>query len=456
MSRHLLNLGGLTTTDLTCLVERILEILIVPIITFIIIAQSLYGVGTGLGAGLLILTAIYSLAFLLRRPSAARLNWIDWSLVVVVVCETTCYFSSTYKDNSLRNYKDILFLFLFYCFVRLNLKHQYQQVSVFLLVSLFGLYLSVAAIFLFHRQYSHLTSLGLNELTNFKRLLNFQQSTGLTIGEWITIYLVLLPFPFLLFMRFINTLPATAWFFLCPALTILFAILVTFSRGIYIATAVFFIVLYLLYRVYNATQLRVLIRFSVCTFLLLIFILGATNLIRPVLTTGSLFQTTSQSRSYEGREVVWKESLAMIKDHPLSGVGSLNFPMEYVAYKGEDSPFVGRTFNIFLQLLVEKGVIGLLAYCLLFFSFFKVSRDNIQLLPDNSFQKASAVLFMASFAAVLVRDLSYPSILTNNGVGTVLWFVFANNACSDGGSAEVHSCPLRSPDKTACSSLNHF
>jgi O-antigen ligase len=102
--------------------------------------------------------------------------------------------------------------------------------------------------------------------------------------------------------------------------------------------------------------------------------------------------------------------------------------MQYAAYKGEESAYVGRTFNIFLQLLVERGIVGLLAYCLLFFSFFKVSHDNIRLFRDDIFQKTVIVVFMASCAALIVRDLSYSSILTNKGVSVLLWFCFANNA----------------------------
>ena len=142
--------------------------------------------------------------------------------------------------------------------------------------------------------------------------------------------------------------------------------------------------------------------------------------------------------------------LGVFGDHPLLGLGSYNFPMQYVAYKEEGAAYVGRTFNIILQLLVEKGAIGLLAYCLLFFGFFKVSYENVRLRGGDSFQKAMTVVFMASGVSLLVRDLSYSSLLTNNGVSALLCFYFAVNAGAGpspedaGGAGQAQVCSAAS------------
>jgi O-antigen ligase len=403
--------------------EPLPEILIVPVVGFIIVRRCLYDTGTGVDIWFLIITLVYSVIFLFGRYGTGRMNWVDCSLFVVVASETVGYLNSTYRPNSLHDYQEILFLTLFYCLVRLHLGREYQRTGLFLLLSLFGLCLAAAVILSFYRQWAGLASLGFADPTSFRAYLNFLQPPGIPPGEWITIFLMLLPFPILLFLRFADT--ARAWALLCPAVALLLAIASTFSRGLYLATAAFFVSAALLFWLYGLAQLRRLVGFSACALLLLAVVICVTPLRGPVLTTASMFKTSSQVRSFEGRTDLWKASWGIVNDHPMFGVGGANFPMQYAAYKGEESVYVGRTFNIFLQLLVEKGLVGLLAYCLLFFSFFKVSHDNARLRPGVGFEKAASVLFMASFIALLARDMSYSSTFVNKGVSVLLWLIFA-------------------------------
>lgn len=428
MTRHSVNLGADSAATISRSAERLLEILVIPIVGFIIIGRCLFGSGTGIDIWILALSIIYAILFLLGRSSAGRLNWVDWSLLAVVFTEIISYFNSTYEVNSLHGYNEILFLFLFYCFVKLNLKLEYQQVGIFLLITLFGLYLSGTAIFSFYRQYAEISLHGFDDVTNFRQLFRAFQTESSPAGEWITLYLVLLPFPTLLFIRLAKTASVSSWLLLCPVALILIAISATFSRGIYIATIAFFVSAILLFRLYHLPALKRLACFSMFALLLLIIILFVTPLSRPALNTVSMFKTTSQVRSLEGRASLWKVSWEIVKDHPLLGVGSFNFPMQYAAYKEDDAVYVGRTFNIFLQLLVEKGAVGLIAYCLLFFSFFKVSHESLRLPGNETFQKTVTAVFMATCIALLVRDLSYSSVLTNKGVSALLWFILAVNA----------------------------
>lgn len=405
---------------------RALEILVIPVITFIVIGRCLYGAAVDIWGVVIIATYLASL--LLRRAWAGHPNWVDWSACIVVLSETVSYARSTYSTNSLGGYEDALFLFLFYCLVRFGLQHEYQRVGICLIVALFGLFLSAAASYSFLHQLKQITALGFNDATDFKWFFNFLQAPGTAVGEWITVFLILLPFPVLLFIRYVRTAPSAAWLLLCPAVAILLTVAATFSRGLYIATAFFFVSAGLLCVKYELSSLKHLMRYTAAALTVLFLIVCLTPLRRPALTTASMFKTDSQARSLEGRASLWQDSWEIVKDYPLFGVGAFNFPMHYAAYKEEGSAYVGRTFNIFLQLLVEKGVVGLLAYGLLFFSFLKVTHDNVRLLPDGAFQKTAALLFVASFAALIVRDLTYSSIITNKGVSTLLWFMFAHNA----------------------------
>src|SRR2546423_1747610 len=105
--------------------EPLTDILILPVISFVIIRRCLYDSGAGIDIWFLIITLTYSIIFLRGRYTAVRMNWVDLSLFIVVITETICYFNSSYRSNSLQGYQDILFLFLFYCLVRLHLRHDY-------------------------------------------------------------------------------------------------------------------------------------------------------------------------------------------------------------------------------------------------------------------------------------------------------------------------------------------
>jgi O-antigen ligase len=418
-------------------VQPFWEILIVPVIGFVIISRCLYDSSTGNDIWFLISTLTYSIIFLRGRDTAVRINWVDLSLFLVVITEIICYFNSTYPPNSLKGYQDILFLFLFYSLVRFHIRHDYQRTGLFLLLSLFGLCLSAAAMFSFYRYYSLLSSVGFEDPTTFRSYFYFQQPPNVSVGEWITIFLMLLPFPVLLSIRFVDTMSARGWALLFSAVALLLTSVVTFSRGLYFAIAAYFVFTALLFWLYRLPLLGRFVRFSALAFLLLILVVLVTPLRAPVMTTASMFKTTSQVRSFEGRTAVWKASWEIVKAHPFLGIGAFNFPIQYAAYKKEDSVYVSRTLNIFLQLAAEKGVVGLLAYCLLFFSFFKVSHDNIRHVGGDNFQKAASVIFMASCFALLVRDLSYSSTFVNKGVSALLWLMFAVSARPEPSPEEV-------------------
>jgi O-antigen ligase len=140
-----------------------------------------------------------------------------------------------------------------------------------------------------------------------------------------------------------------------------------------------------------------------------------------------MFKSKSQVRSFEGRMHLWRASVDIVEQHPWTGVGTYNFPMRYAAYTEDHTAIVVSTFNYFLQILAERGALGLLAYSLLLFAFFKTSAAHIKLCKSE-LHRLTAILFVASFAAVIVRDLTYSSILINKGANAVLWLMFAASA----------------------------
>jgi putative inorganic carbon (hco3(-)) transporter len=66
--------------------------------------------------------------------------------------------------------------------------------------------------------------------------------------------------------------------------------------------------------------------------------------------------------SLQGRPLLWKQSLSLIRDYPLTGIGLGNYFMVYSTYTIlMHTPILGHSHNIFLEVWIEQGILGALA-----------------------------------------------------------------------------------------------
>jgi len=408
--------------------SKALDVLFVPLVAFLISLklQEFFNVN----AVLLAAALVYLLKdVLLGRdaPARVRLNEMDYAVLFVALVEVVGYAASTYRENSFYSLTEALFLLLFYYLVRLNLKHSYQRLALYVFISLWGVFLAAVAVYWFVPLYFRIRALGFSDLTDFRNYIYVLNPVGVSIGEWVTVLFLMLPFPVALYIGFRRS-RAARWLALAAVVAIVCTIALTFIRGAYIALAAFFVFASALFYAYGLFPLKRILLFNALVVCLSAVCLAP--LARPVTTTLSILKTTSQVRSLEGRKNIWRDSLEIIKRHPVFGVGSQNFVMQYAGYKEQrpDSAFAQRPFNYFFQILVEKGLLGLAAYGLLVICFYRVSHRKVGLLGDDTFRKSVVICLMAAYAAVIVRDLSDSSILSNRGLGALLWFSFAHNA----------------------------
>ena len=408
--------------------NRILDVLLIPLLAFILTLklQEYFNIN--------LVLIIFALVYLIRESLSERsafqlqrLNALDYSVLLVVLLELLSFSTSTYQSNSFQYLMEVCFLFLFYTLVRFNLKHEYQRVALFIFISLCATYLAGVGILALLRLQRQLWSLDFPDLIDFRNLIWFLNPVGLSIGEWVTVLFVMLPFPVVLFIKYRRS--RLAWILTMPIIVATaFTISITFNRGAYVALFAAFVIGSILFYVYRIFPLKKIFWFdAVALGLLFVCLLPWA---RPVIATLSVVKTTSQARSLEARRGIWKNSFEIVKQHPVLGIGAGNFTMHYVAYDepGGDGAFVLRPFNYFLHILIEKGVLGLLVYLMLLFSFFFVSHRKINLLKGDVYRSSVVICFMAAYAAVMVRDLSESSILANRGASIILWFMFANNA----------------------------
>jgi len=352
-----------------------------------------------------------------------KFNAIDLSVLVVLMADIASYQLSTYRPNSFYALRESVFLFLFYCVVRFGVRREPQWVALFWLISILGLILSGEAIVRFYFYSSELKSFGFTDMVSVKGRM-ILSSIELVTLKWMSIFLAFLPFPLILFLRF-DKYKRAKWLFVASALSMAYAAILSLSRGIYIAIISFVIVGTFTLSFYKILPMKRLIIFN--TLMVLVLSICLLPAAKPVISTLGMFGTVSQKRSFEGRVSFWRASLEMAKKRPLFGVGPMNFATRYVAFREaeERRGLTGNPFNLLLHILTERGAFGLVAYGFLFCSFFYVTCRRARRSPNPSFIDCVLLLFVTSIVAMLIRDMSFSSMLTNRGLSLLLWLMFA-------------------------------
>ncbi len=142
-------------------------------------------------------------------------------------------------------------------------------------------------------------------------------------------------------------------------LTIL-AILFSFSRGAYISLGVY-VVTWLLFVTPKREKLHLPI---ICVVAIVV-----TSVFLPseMKTTLQMNRTASQQQSTEGRINATQAAWDTFQEHSLLGYGNGNYTFAIDRTLNQDStlPYTSYAPNIVVQLLIEKGIIGLLLYLLL-------------------------------------------------------------------------------------------
>jgi O-antigen ligase len=157
--------------------------------------------------------------------------------------------------------------------------------------------------------------------------------------------------------------------FACCALLLVSGIFVTGSRGALLAIAV--MLLFYLHKL--GMNWRILAPLT---------LLGGALMYAPAF----LFQRLEESQTTggAGRIYIWQTGLAALKDYFLAGAGLDNFSVIYNNYAAHATRFAGLNrpaHNIFLEIAVESGAIGLLLFAFVIGSHLKYAlrRDKVSM-----------------------------------------------------------------------------
>jgi O-antigen ligase len=129
-------------------------------------------------------------------------------------------------------------------------------------------------------------------------------------------------------------------------------------------------------------------------------------------------KTVSQRRSIDSRLSKWNETIRIFRDHPVFGTGSGTYGLMSYRYNLADkSRLSPLTTNTFLQLLMEKGVVGFVAYM---GAIGAICMNALKLVRERSI---SAIIFLSAMVALLVREMTFSSMLEQHIVLSLFFLI---------------------------------
>jgi O-antigen ligase len=134
--------------------------------------------------------------------------------------------------------------------------------------------------------------------------------------------------------------------------------------------------------------------------------------------------TTHPNSSIGHRIIFTKNTLEMIKNNPLIGVGTGDFPIEYEKINLVNSPAVKSTVqphNMYLYVQAQLGIIGLVSLLWIFFTQVKIA-----LASNNLFNHNVGVALPVLFLLIMLSDTYLLGHFTSNLFILFSSFIYSN------------------------------
>ena len=397
--------------------------LIISILLILLFLTGSWLISLALPAALVV---FFILFFILKKKGLEiRLTAIDLAVLAILVIELISHARSIYPDNSLAGMEKIFFWYVLYFLFRYGFSRPVLGFLIYPVITGYGVFLGLNALITLLSTDGFLRALGWTDLSGFKSFLSFFK---LRINDWATLAICLLPFPLIAAVqnRTSKGFFYGALFAFC--LTAL-AVLISFSRGAYLSLLLFGLLVLVCILISKSGPARTWLIPGLFTGSMLFLLILPFN--RSVSSTLAMNKTSAQQRSTQGRLNILEDGLCKARIYWLTGTGVHNYPLsrDTCTVEQEDSGYSVFTNNLYLQILIEKGLPGLLVYGILFLlillSFFK----NLL----RSFTKENRLIhgfLFSGFATYAFRELFFSSFFESSQV-LVFVSLFAALASTD-------------------------
>lgn len=228
----------------------------------------------------------------------------------------------------------------------------------------------------------------LNAQGSFTSRLNTDRAFGTFLYPNTLATFLIIVFPFPVFYAFFSR-GCKRFFPSVVSLFILFAFILTFSKGGAIALLFSWLVLGIvrIRKKYKLISLTVVITLIVSV----LFLSFNNNYVAK--------KTQRLKASGKVRVEYWQAGLEMIKEEPVIGFGLGSFGRVYAKYKLPQAEETQMAHNNFLQVWMELGTVGFLIFLSIFVFYFKDASRNLRKL--SSFSPTKKTLILGGYVSVL-------------------------------------------------------
>jgi len=345
----------------------------------------------GLGGGTLSFIIFFFSRFLVVR--SWRFKFDVYPVFIVISFLLSAIFSS-YRNFSLGNFTVLLLLYITYLFLR---KEEFNREDIVRVLNYFNFGATILAFggiigYLYKGVYADTPFLGKNGIgTILATAIPLTQLSVVSRGE---VY-------HYIFFIFVTS-----------------GLVLSMSQGAWIGLALGEIFLL----IFGSKKIKK----SIGVLILFIIISPAIFSVHSLLTGNnflSFFHTRLDPHSFSKVEriYIWKSSLKIFFDHPITGTGIGTFPLVYPNYKLPEAHEVSVSFahNLPLNLLVETGILGFLS----FFAFItSLYQKGLRLYKKT--QDDFILILLASFTAYLGHQL-FDGTIWSLHIGLIFWFMGA-------------------------------
>ena len=337
----------------------------------------------------------------LKKTADFRFDIADMAIVIICITESLLTLCSQYSHNSILMLEHIMSAIVVWFFFRICLDRK-DLIRIFIFtLSCIAFFLAVLTLLAYIRHRFEFKSMGFNDMTLVRQ---YYHPLGDISNDWVAVLLCLIPLPIYSYVHLKR--PILKGFQIIILTSIITSILISFSRGAYIAFGSFCLSIIVLFYKYGRRFFRRLL--FVLTVSIGISLISVLPDSESVLTTCAIMKNTTQIRSVEGRVEKMSEAKALYKDSPVTGVGGGNYRMTSGLKGRKDfnsSSF--RSANSYFQMLVEKGWLGTTTYALSFLLIIVGCLKIIKKRPDS-------IPFVAALFALSVRELFFSTFFEDD------------------------------------------
>ena len=336
-----------------------------------------------------------------------HLTYLDIGFILLLLGEIIATIFSSYVYNSLSSINRIVIIFSIYILYKNVFRKENNHFFSLLLFYFFSSILLILTIKSFLFFYNNLTSEGFIELNNFK---NLYTPLGFLNNIWTSALLLFIPFNLIFLLQ--QDKKEDKILIIINLLFNVFCIIVSFSRGTYLSVFIFILLLNILL----IKHLRFRQLFSYNIIALLMFTVSVLMISDSFKTTVSFNKTESQLRSTSGRIALWENSLKLINDKPIVGYGQDNYliAQDKSPPIGEDIGSSYRTNNTYIQLLIERGVLGLVSFSLFIILVIIIVFKSLKSQKNNKGEKIKIVILFSGIIAILTREFTFSTLFEND------------------------------------------